>query len=107
MEHENLGIDANGEATSGLNQEGESTEWHEPDESRGSSPEFCEGLGVEFPGPTRPLSREEDERVVCNRRRLLRGPYRLPLGYTALESKTACVKFDANVTCRELPAVGD
>jgi hypothetical protein len=26
---------------------------HEPDESRGSSPEFCEGLGVKFPGPTR------------------------------------------------------
>jgi hypothetical protein len=25
MEHENLGIDANGEATSGLNHEGEST----------------------------------------------------------------------------------
>jgi hypothetical protein len=24
MEHENLGVDANGEATSGLNQEGES-----------------------------------------------------------------------------------
>jgi len=29
--------------------------WHEPDESRGSSPEFCEGLGVKFPGPTRLL----------------------------------------------------
>jgi hypothetical protein len=29
------------------------TGWHEPDESRGSSPEFCEGLGVKFPGPTR------------------------------------------------------
>ena len=27
--------------------------WHEPDESRGSSPEFCEGLGVKFLGPTR------------------------------------------------------
>ena len=26
MEHENLGIDANGEATSGLNHEGESTD---------------------------------------------------------------------------------
>jgi hypothetical protein len=25
MEHENLGVDANGEATSGLNHEGEST----------------------------------------------------------------------------------
>ena len=22
--------------------------WHEPDESRGSSPEFCEGLGTRF-----------------------------------------------------------
>src|SRR5580704_3949939 len=29
--------------------------WHEPDESRGSSPEICEGLGVRFPGPTRRL----------------------------------------------------
>jgi|GEM_PF-3653813 hypothetical protein len=27
--------------------------WYEPDESRGSGPEFCEGLGVKFPGPTR------------------------------------------------------
>src|SRR5215469_9840269 len=26
---------------------------HEPDESRGSRPEFSEGLGVKFPGPTR------------------------------------------------------
>ena len=26
MEHENLGVDANGEATSGLNHEGESTD---------------------------------------------------------------------------------
>ena len=24
--------------------------WYEPDESRGSSPEFCEGLGVKFDG---------------------------------------------------------
>src|SRR5262249_45457793 len=91
MEHENLGVDANGEATSGLNHEGESTDamlrgglagssdeaeecprggagrlstsepqranwqqeepaalkgggsspgWHEPDESRGSSPDL-------------------------------------------------------------------
>jgi hypothetical protein len=34
MEHKNLGIDADGDATGGL--------------------KFCEGLGAGFPGPTRP-----------------------------------------------------
>jgi hypothetical protein len=39
MEHENLGIDGNGEATSGLNHEGESTEAMPRDGLLGSSDE--------------------------------------------------------------------
>jgi len=37
---------------------------HEPDESRGSSPEFCEGLGVKFPGPTRQSVSEQPKETV-------------------------------------------
>jgi hypothetical protein len=42
------------------------TGWHEPDESRGSSPDFCEGLGVQFPGPTRRVPRaKQSSTEVC------------------------------------------
>lgn len=54
MEHENLGIDANGGATSGLNHGGESTDVV----LRGGLPgevhiRICGQLGAKFPGPTR------------------------------------------------------
>jgi len=39
MEHENLGVDGNGKATSGLNHEGESTEAMPRDGLPGSSDE--------------------------------------------------------------------
>ena len=47
MEHENLGVDANGEATSGLNHEGESTEAEPRGGTTRSSDEASERRGSE------------------------------------------------------------
>src|SRR5262249_23814457 len=48
------------------------TRWHEPDESRGSSPD-CERLGVKFPGPTRQKAtcHVPRRRLILVRRRLI------------------------------------